>query len=185
MPLQGITIVLWQLPLRQWIVLLRSDYQISAVQRRSRRCGMRWEVGKLLGWIGRWNQKSANSVHLRHLPCSRPWRIDPILNKFLFLNWTSFHKVLAPFASTRPVCWWFCRQLNVLNGYSSYFLPCDDPPQATQCPIQNCFSNSRRCLAMRSFASCCCSSSSLLSLDSSKSRWRLLDLFEERTHIWT
>ena len=46
-PLQWITIVLWQIPLGQWIVLLTSDcvrqllYQIRGVQGRSRRCGMR------------------------------------------------------------------------------------------------------------------------------------------------
>ena len=55
---------------------------------------------------------------------------------------------------------------------------------STSCSISNsrnliCFSFSRRCLAMRSFASCCFPSSSILNLDISKSRWRWLDLLEE------
>ena len=50
------------------------------------------------------------------------WRINPILKKFLALDWTSFRKEPTHSACTRPVCWWFCHQLNFLKGCSGYFV---------------------------------------------------------------
>ena len=70
--------------------------------------------------------------------------------------------------------------INSISSRAAANTYCDYPPQAAQFPslaIFFCFSISRRCLAMRSFASCCFARFCFLSLDSSKPHWHWLDLF--------
>ena len=116
--------------------------------------------------------------NISHVPGR--WRINPILNKFLALDW-------------------------ILSVMSSLILPVPDPSDddfvinsissraatatflrwsSSSCSLSNsrnfvCISISRRCLATRRFASSCFSNSSLLSFESSQSCWRWLYLFEE------
>ena len=59
------------------------------------------------------------------------WRFDPILNKFLAPDWTSFRKELARWPDPSADAF----VINSIPQGQLQLLACDDPPQAAQFPV--------------------------------------------------